>query len=233
MSLIIIKSAVRQLDPTKINQSVYVWPLFQSGYITCFFFFFFFVVVFFFCFFFLLLLLLLFFLLLLVFFLFESCRLFNIKICSIQGKEIALFSGYIQPIFLKQSTSHIRMWALFINIQCIHILNVVFANIRSKCNIRGGNVGSVNTYICFKCLQILHTRFKQAVCLWKVLIFACAIPWIERSKKCAPFQDTTWYSHLVFAQTVLSTVCVPLFAQTFSQSTIPFCLHKQSLASVM
>ena len=70
------------------------------------------------------------------------------------------------------------MWALFINIQRIHILHAVFANIRRKCNFRYGNVGSVHTYICSECFQILHAGFKQAVCLWKVLIFAYAMHFV-------------------------------------------------------
>ena len=87
---------------------------------------------------------------------------FNVKISRF-NKEIALFSGYIQPIFIKQSTSHIRIWALFINVHCIHILHAVFANILNKCNFRDKIVGSVHTYICFVYLQILLGGFEQPV----------------------------------------------------------------------
>ena len=94
-------------------------------------------------------------------------------------KLIALFSGYIQPIFIKQRTSHIGIWALFRNIERIRILHAVFANIRSKCNFRDGNVWSAHTYICSNvCKYVLHAWFKQFVCLWQVLIFAYAMHFV-------------------------------------------------------
>ena len=94
------------------------------------------------------------------FFFWKGAHFFNIKIARFTVWKLHFFSGYIQPIFIKQSTSHIRIWALFINIQRIYILHAVFANIRTECNFDDGNVGSVHTFIRFECLQILHAGFK-------------------------------------------------------------------------
>ena len=116
------------------------------------------------------------------------------------------------------------MWALFINIQRIHILHAVFANIRSKCNFHDKNVGSVHTYICFQCSQILHAEYEYTECLWKfsyshmrcTLFYenwlditwekSISLPWIEHSKKCAPFKKSKWYSHLVYSEVFYDSV---------------------------
>ena len=77
---------------------------------------------------------------------------FNVKIARFKVRLLRFsrfFFVFFQLIFIKQSTcrSHIRIWALFINIQHIHILLAVFAKIRSKYNFRDGKVESVHTYM--------------------------------------------------------------------------------------
>ena len=43
----------------------------------------------------------------------EGCTLFNVKIARFMVRKLYFSQDYIQPIFIKQSTSHIRIWALF------------------------------------------------------------------------------------------------------------------------
>ena len=126
--------------------------------------------------------------------------------CSIQGKKIALFSGYIQLIFINKvhrifDYEHYLL-TYSILIFCMQYLQTFEENVIFAAEIVEVFTQTFASNVCKYCTQDLNRLHGYGKCSYshmRCTLFyenwldiarekSISLPWIERSKKWAPFQ---------------------------------------------